>query len=157
MKVLFINKGKTETFIDDDVYEWASKLNWRTTRNYVNRTDKNNKYVSLHRLIVGAKKGQYVDHIDGNPLNNIRQNLRLCTNAENCRNRKINSKNNSSGAKGVWKRTDGRQKCWSAEITVNYKKIKLGNFYIKEEAINAYNMAAIEFFGKYAKLNGDFK
>lgn len=75
-----------------------------------------------------------IDHIDGNGLNNKWDNLRNVTPQENLRNQKLNAKN-TSGQMGVWL-IKKRQK-WCAEIKVNSKKIHLGTFARKSEAIKA--------------------
>lgn len=101
----------------------------------------------LHKLIVPF---EIVDHIDGNPLNNKKDNLRPCTRKENGRNRNIN-KNNSSGFKGVSFITKKNRMC--AQIKVDYKNIHLGYFKTAEEAARAYNAAALKYHGKFARLN----
>lgn len=149
MKTIKLNKGY-ETIVDDDVYEWASKNKWKYNQGYVIRSKWPNSSYRLHRLIMNASKGIYVDHIDGNPLNNLRSNLRLCSNAENGRNQKLH-KNNTSGYKGVhWSKLN---KKWKVEIKINYKNKFIGLYNTKEDAAKAYNEAALKYFGEFARLN----
>ncbi len=103
----------------------------------------------LHRLVLGAKQGECVDHINGNKLDNRRANLRLCNNRENGRNRSGPAKSNLSGYRGVsWNRG------WFARINVEDKTIHLGRFKTKEQAAKAYDRAALQYFGAFAgKLN----
>ena len=111
---------------------------------------------SVHRLVaqefVKNKKGKpFVDHIDGNKLNNMATNLRWCTNQENVQNTGKINKQTSSRYKGVsW--NIGCKK-WIANIAVNGKKEHLGCFDDEEEAARVYNEHAIEYFGKFANIN----
>jgi hypothetical protein len=106
----------------------------------------------LHRRVMDAPEGVQVDHIDGDPLNCTRANLRLCTHAGNQHNRG-KYKNNSSGRKGVsWHRQTGK---WQAKICLNYKTIYLGLFTCIEEAAAAYDAAARELHREFAKTNED--
>lgn len=107
--------------------------------------------VKMHRLILDAPKGVLVDHRDGDGLNNRRANLRFATNAQNQQNGR--KKGASSQFKGVtlcrWRRT--RQ--WQAQIQVNGRKKNLGYFAEEEDAARAYDAAAREAFGEYARTN----
>ncbi len=107
----------------------------------------------LHRAIVERMIGypltvkMLVDHIDGDTLNNRRENLRLCTNAENMRNIRT-PKHNTSGFKGVsFDRRTGR---YLASITVNKVSKNLGRYRTPEEAHAAYLEAARLYFGEFA-------
>lgn len=108
------------------------------------------KTITMHRLIMDAKPGECVDHINRNKLDNRKANLRLCKPAENQRNMGI-PKHNTSGYKGVsFLKKLGK---WEAYITYNNKKINLGYFEIKIEAAEAYNKVAKQKFGEFAVLN----
>lgn len=107
----------------------------------------------LHRIIMGVTGIKViVDHINGNPLDNRRSNLRTATNSQNVCN-KNKHKNNTSGYKGVWKRNDGRKKCWVAEIGYGDLNKKIGSFYTKEAAAEAYNEYALKLHKEFANLN----
>ena len=95
-------------------------------------------------------KGMVIDHINHNGLDNRRENLRICTNAENQRNRG-KQKNNTSGYKGVDWRKDHKK--WRARINKDNKTIHIGYYNIIEEAARAYDAKAKELHGKYAQLN----
>lgn len=102
----------------------------------------------LHRLILGAKPDEVVDHIDGDGLNNRRSNLRLCTPTENQRNTR-KQKGTASQYKGViWRR--GK---WRAQIQGCGHCRYLGQFVEERDAAIAYDRAALEMFGAFAKLN----
>jgi hypothetical protein len=106
--------------------------------------------ISIHRLVMDAPKGMYVDHINGNALDNRKSNLRLCTNAQNCRNTGPYL-NNKSGYRGVcWHKRD---KQWRAQIKHNGKVIWIGGYQDKEEAARAYDNKALELQGEFANLN----
>jgi len=106
----------------------------------------------LHRVIAGAIKGQIVDHANGNTLDNRRCNLRICSHAENMRNRKMH-KNNSCGLKGVYfDKSVGNRMFWRAQIRHGGKKIYLGRFQDAETAHSAYLMAAKKLHGDFARL-----
>jgi hypothetical protein len=97
-----------------------------------------------------ASKGEYVDHINGNVLDNRKSNLRICTNAENCRNTGP-YKNNKSGYRGVsWHKRD---KEWRAQIKHNGKVIWISAHKDKEEAARARDTKALELQGEFAWLN----
>ena len=104
----------------------------------------------MHRIILNAPKGTMVDHINGNGLDNRKENLRLCTTRENNANQKKN-RNNSSGYKGVAKASNCSK--WRAYIRVDGVQRHLGNHNTPEEAARAYDAAAKKHFGEYAHLN----
>lgn len=100
----------------------------------------------MHRVILGlTSPNQISDHINGNKIDNRRANLRVCTRTENNRNRRGVIRKN--GYKGVYLQTNtGR---WAAEANHKY----LGAFATAEEAALAYNRAALELHGEFARLN----
>ena len=100
----------------------------------------------LHRVILGANLGEFVDHVDGNKLNNCKCNLRLATKAENA----INSKkreNTFSKYRGVIKNTA------ADTYTARCGGIYLGSFKTQELAALAYNKYALTSYGPFAKIN----
>lgn len=108
------------------------------------------KLILMHRQLLGAATwGEYVDHINGNTLDNRKTNLRKCSNAENVRNqRPVRAR--KSRYKGVSLKGRGT---WVARITVQYKEIYIGSFVTEREAAIAYNEAAVKHFGQFANLN----
>lgn len=92
------------------------------------------KVIELQRFLLNDPKGKYVDHINGNTLDNRDENLRVCSNSDNLRNGKIRP-NNTSGYKGVW--WSERANRWSAEIKVNYRKITISGFRNFSDALGA--------------------
>ncbi len=146
---------------DSGVLRWIKKKK-SVTNNGIAGTIANNGYRIItfngkkhlaHRLIFLMSLGympKYVDHINGNKLDNRDTNLRECTAIQNCSNRGT-GKNNTSGYKGVtWDKSRNK---WKASIKVNYKLRNLGRFISKRDAARAYNAAALELHGLFAKLN----
>lgn len=104
--------------------------------------------VPISRLIMGEPAGLLVDHKNGDTLDNRRENLRLATRQQNRTNTGI-QQNNTSGYKGVYRSGS----LWSASITVNYRKVSLGSYLDPEDAAKAYDVAALKYFGEFAKTN----
>lgn len=109
----------------------------------------------MHRTIMSRLLGRelnttdWVDHKDTNPLNNTRDNLRLCTRSQNSANTGLNA-TNTSGYKGVYFETKNGK--WRARIMLNKKNHHLGYFDNPEEAHKAYREKAIELFGEFARF-----
>lgn len=152
MKVIKLTQGRF-TLVDDQDHETFGKVKWCVSNGYVARGvggRKNRKTLLLHKEIMKTPKGMDTDHINGDKLDNRRENLRIATRSQNMANL-ANPINNKSGYKGViWYKRD---KNWRAFIKVDYKQIHLGYFDDKTEAAKAYNLAALEKYGKYAFLN----
>jgi hypothetical protein len=108
------------------------------------------RVMNFHRHIVSPFKGYVVDHINGDPWDNRRANLRICTQAENSRNRK-RDRRNTSGYKGVRVRRDG----YGFDVRINFdrKAIFVGTFADKIEAARAFDEAARKYHGEFARLN----
>ncbi len=144
-------RGKT-TLVDDDVFEKYHNLKW-----HGHRGAKNGKiYVThtgglrLHRLILGITKSDiHVDHIDGNTLNNLRENLRPATAQQNqCNYRR--EMVSISGFRGVNLQRNGT---FQARISLNGKLKHLGTFKTAEQAARAYDGAARILHGEFATFN----
>lgn len=150
MKEIELTQGKV-AIVDDRDFELLSAYKWtahdknRKTFYAVRLVYPNGKYgaavsIKMHRLILGVNDPDvWVDHIDGNGLNNTRENLRVCTRAENQQNRGAN-RNNKSGFKGVI--ACKRSGKWIAKIMANRKSTHIGRFDTPEEAHAAYVRAA---------------
>lgn len=160
MKILKNNKNY-KCIVDDEDYERYKDYNWSVNDYYnkgpyfvrIKQINNKKESIRLHRLIMNAKKGEEVDHIDGNTLDNRKCNLRICTPKENSRNRK-RQKNNTTGYVGVLfvnRKYLIRQ--FRARIKVDGKIKHLGYFKTREEAALAYNIAAVIYFGEFARLN----
>jgi len=104
----------------------------------------------LHRRILNAPSGIQVDHRNGDTLDFRRDNLRLCSQYQNQANRG-KPVTNTSGYKGVtWAKRENK---WHSQITVNGKCRSLGYYKTAREAAIAYNEAASNSLGEFARLN----
>jgi hypothetical protein len=157
MKKIKLTKGG-DVLVDDEDFEELNKYKWYAFRGgktfYATRMerlpDKKWKMTRMHREIMGARDGVIIDHINANGLDNRKENLRFCTRKENNRN-SSKQKNNKSGFKGVcWYKRCSK---WHARIMVDGKNIDLGLFSDVKEAAKAYNIAAMEHYGEFARLN----
>lgn len=153
-KQIPLTQGKF-ALVDDDDFEYLNQWKWNATQSgstfYARRQEgiiPFKKTIPMHRQIMNTPAGMEVDHINGNGLDNRRENLRNCTHAENKRNNKRYS-NNSSGYIGV----DRNKGKWRAYIQVNKKWIHLGYFSDPIDAAHAYDNAAEKYHGQYANTN----
>ncbi len=155
MREIPLTQGKV-AIVDDSDYSWLSKFKWHYAEwKGIGYAKKNNKgkipaILKMHRLVIGAKDGEKVDHINRNTLDNRKANLRLVTQSQNMMNTGLR-KTNKSGIKGVC--FTSREGKWLASIWKDRKQIYLGYFDDKKDAALAYNKAALELHGQYAVLN----
>ena len=154
-------------YIDDVDYEQVSQHKWfavKDTRGcrdtFYARTKIHGKAVSLHRFLVKEiPEGHVIDHIDRDPLNNCRENLRIVNKYQSSQNRKAwVRRDKQSTAQSSYKGVYGRFKSdgsisWRAVIKKNNKIYNLGSFTTEEEAAQAYDTKAEELHGGYAVLN----
>lgn len=141
--------------VDYEDLELLSEYNWWAYRGWTGyyavqgRKKGTKEIVYMHRVILGlGPDDPEVDHKDGDPLNNQKENLRLATRSQQLAN-SVKRPGTSSRYKGVT-RHQGR---WMAQIKVNGKHIYLGMFGDEEDAARAYDKAAKEAFGEFAKPN----
>jgi len=141
--------------VDADDYDRLCKYKWyaaKKRRNYYAKRRCPHGIVAMHRVILNAPRGLVVDHINHNGLDNRKENLRLCTVAQNCRNaRPCTRPNQWSKYKGVT--FHKRRKHFMAAIRYNRKKYFLGYFKNQIDAAKAYDKKARELFGEFAYLN----
>src|SRR5580704_18095605 len=125
--------------VDDWIFPWISNWNWCFNGYAVRNEYKNKKLkrILMHRQIMRVPPDNFVvDHIDGDPLNNLIENLRICSVSQNISNSGLSS-HNSTGFKGVHllKRT-GR---FQAQIKANKIRHHIGYFSTAIEAALAYD------------------
>lgn len=152
-KLIPLSQGKF-AIVDEDNFDALSEHNWMYSHGYAKRNfvKENGKKTTiyLHRVILGAEKGQIVDHKNGNPLDNRKTNIRICSQSENLFNKRIQS-NNKSGYKGVaWNK---EKKKWQAQARFCGKRYSIGYFQTKEEAAKAYNNTIIKISSEFSKPN----
>lgn len=110
------------------------------------------KLYKAHRLVwlymFGEEPTAFIDHIDGNGLNNRLDNLRICDQTQNNANSRL-GKNNTSGFKGVyWDKRTGK---WRVQIQAYGQRLRLGRFADLDKASEAYVLAADRIFGEFAR------
>ncbi len=138
------------TLIDKEDYKRLKGFNWRFEKSVNGSSGYAVATIKMHRLITKAKRGEEIDHINHDKMDNRRENLRKATHSQNCQNRPPDIKN-KSGYRGVhWFKAGNK---WAARIGVNGKRIFLGYFDNKEGAAKAYNKAARLEYGEFAYQN----
>lgn len=142
MNKIKLTQGKYALVDDDDyvrlkMFKWhygvygktgyAKRLKW-------DRKKKKGKIVRMHHFILPLKKGYMIDHINGDGLDNRKDNLRLVTKSQNMMNSGVR-KNSNTGFTGVaWHKQNGR---WRAYITIDKRQISLGTYINIQDAIDA--------------------
>lgn len=145
--------GKDKFFqISPRDYPLIQKHTWwiQTSKKFYVRTSIHKKYIFLHRLLLKPTRDQEVDHINGDSLDYRRENLRICTHQQN---RWNTSKRKDSTNKYRGIHFDKRSKLWRARIQANGIRHYSGYYKSEEAAANAFNLMAIAYHGKFAKIN----
>lgn len=153
-KILLKNVNKW-CLVDTEDVEKIRICTWYSKKEKYNQYARGmikGKEVKMHRYIMGITEPKiHIDHINGNGFDNRKENLRIANNSTNHMNQKVRV-DNKSGYKGV--REDGKK--YIARIGRNGQKT-IGRFETKEEAAEAYDTAALELFGEFARLNFEEK
>lgn len=154
-KQIELTKNKF-AIVDDEDFIYLMQWNWFTikpeNRFYAVCDERGNKTILMHRAIMKMSDDddREVKHLDGNGLNNTRENLLILTHAQSRQGIEKRS-DNTSGYKGVFWRKDNNK--WMAAIGYENRDIYLGMFVDKIEAARAYDVAAKKYFGEFANLN----
>ena len=147
-----------EAIIDAVDIEKVTGRNWYAIRDHRSArvsaatsvvADGKKQTIYMHRVVLPADD-LMVDHANGEALDNRRANLRVATPSQNTANCHAHIKN-KSGMKGIW--YDAKRGVFVANIGVGGKKKHIGRYQTADEAANAYDLAAIKFFGEFAKVN----
>jgi hypothetical protein len=155
-KLIPLTQGKF-ALVDEQDFDHLMQWKWQSIRRpggkfYVQRTEGpkalGQKTIYMAHAILPLMAGFFVDHINTNPLDNRRENLRYATPKDNSRNRGPVA---GRSIKGVFWHAHARR--WRAMIRVDGKLISLGLFKDKYEAAMAYDVRAVEEFGQFARPN----
>jgi len=156
MAQIKLTQGKY-TLVDDDLYGWLNRWKWYALKGnstyYARRNvckDGKRETIRMHRLILGARTGEIVDHQNLNGLDNRRCNIRLCTKAQNKQNSRPVKKSKSRYKGVTWHKNLNK---WMASIMLYYRSIHIGYYKTEVEAAKAYDAKAKKLFGEYAYLN----
>lgn len=156
-----ITIGRAVVYVDDVDADMAASTWFVNDRGYaVRRAARPHRLnIRMHRVIMRRVLGrelerwELVDHINGDRLDNRRSNLRLCNNSQNGFNRDVPA-HNSTGYKGVSRNTyQTGPRPFQANITVNRRKVYLGSFATAQDAARAYDAAARQLAGEFARGN----
>lgn len=149
--------------VDDEDYERLSQYRWYAhncggkrftpSKRPARRTTaaEGRKVLFLVHHIIRPEKGLVVDHINGDPWDNRRANLRVCTNSENLKNRAKHGGNTSNPFKGVFPNSSNKR--FRAIIGCEGTIYPLGWYDSADEAAVVYDSAALALHGEFARLN----
>jgi hypothetical protein len=160
MREIALTQGKVALVDDEDFvrvasFKWHAKRGmtgvWYAVRTIPSSTTKSGHTEQLlHRFLLDVPGGVGIDHENRNGLDNQRHNLRIASKAQNAANR-LPQRNSLSGFKGVtWDTADAK---WRARIHIRGKSVSLGRFPTPEAAARAYDRAAREEWGEFARTN----
>jgi len=138
---------KVKTFVDRSDLAIVKQHKWHENNKGYAMTVINGKKEFMHNILLGKKRGAEIDHIDGDPLNNRRNNLRRCTHQQNMRNRHHCS-SNRSGIIGV--AFYSYRNAWVARINYDGKSHHIGSYKTMEAAIAARVAAAKKHFKEFS-------
>jgi hypothetical protein len=140
--------GGEISLVNDEKYDELVIYSWHLHSNgYAVRCNGGHS-TYMHRVVINAPDKVWVDHIDGDKLDNRIENLRLCNASQNGGNRGPIC-NNELGYKGVRK----HRKNYQARVIFHGKETTIGTFTTPEEAARAYDNKVMELFGEFAKTN----
>ena len=151
MKEIPLSQGKI-AIVDDDDFEKLNKHKWyaltdgRGHTHYVirnsPRSSRHRNSIKMHRVIMNPPKGKEIDHINGNALDNRKENLRIVTHRQNMQNQHISKTSKHPGV--YW---DKKNEIWSAQIRFGGKRRHLGRFADEGEAATTYRVACVVLTG----------
>lgn len=138
MRTISLTKGQV-AIIDDEDYEKVAKNKW--SFHYNGYAVRGKPQISMHRFVLDAPRGMEVDHINGNKLDNRKSNLRFAT-------RKQNSFNIRHEDGISWR---PNREAWIVRMkTLDGRRVYVGYFKDKEEALEARRMASLRYHGEFS-------
>lgn len=144
------------SYVDKEDFDIVSSLKWWKSVNgyaiHQHGPHANPTCYRMHRFILGAVKGQMLDHINRNKLDNRRCNLRLVSAGENVQNVAV-KRNNSTGYRGITPIRDGNYRAYQAVIYKNGVRYFCGKHKDMIAAAKAYDKKARELYGEHAFVN----
>jgi len=157
MREIPLTQGKV-VLVDEEDFAWLAQFKWYASKRKhtwyamrnIRKPDGRRTATTMHAVMMNVGPGLEVDHENGDGLDNRRSNLRVATKDQNQQNVRCKS-NNTSGFKGIsW---DRNARKWGARLEVSKRRIYLGLFEDAEDAARAYDAAALEHHGEFARLN----
>lgn len=149
MAEIVLTKGRL-ALVDDEDFDYLSQWKWYF-HGHAPATGTPKQF--MHHKLLQPLPGFIVDHINRDSLDNRKANLRIATQADNTRNRSksqiVAGRLTTSRYKGVAR---GNRK-WVAYIGHAGRRKHLGTFATESEAAEAYDTAAVLYFGEFACLN----
>jgi hypothetical protein len=162
MKTIPLTRGKV-ALVDDEDFEWLNRFKWcahkvgnrwEATREFnlhATNGDSRSYHMTMAVFLIGTNRKLRIDHVNRNSLDNRKSNLRWATSGQNSVNW-WREKSNRYG-RGVFKNKYGTfQAHIKPKIDEHYH---LGSFKNAKDARDAYDAAAVKFYGKFAMLNRD--
>ena len=150
----YTSNTNKQFMFDKEDYDLIKKFCWREniSNGYIVTSYNNKTCCGMHRMIMGVKDNEYIDHINRNKTDNRKCNLRISTIQQNNCNKDHNNKY-SSGHKGIsWNKSMNK---WETYIDKNYQRIRLGYFNNLDEAIRVREEAEDKYFEEYSYNNSN--
>jgi len=145
--------------VDPEDFERLNQYKWHCThfgyaiRAARNKSGKGSRQVAvyMHKLVCPVPEGAIVDHINRNPLDNRKANLRPATQKQNVWNRKFVRKGGRTHYNGI--RWDKNREKWQVRLAINGRRESFGYYADEVEAARAYDRVIKQYRGQFAALN----
>lgn len=135
--------------VDNEDYDSLKQHCWYIGQGGYAYTRIDTKLRRMHKLLLNGT----IDHINGDPIDNRKSNLRVATQAQNCRNQRKQTRGTTSRYKGVSHISRNPKKPWSSHISLDGHAWHIGYFQTEEEAARAYDAWAVRLHKEFARLN----